>query len=68
MRGAKPLPFPALPQTHAATEARREKCAVVVAKLDRLSRDVHFISGLLGHVGVRFVHLDPPELIKSWKI
>ena len=24
--------------------------------------------GFLGHVGVRFVHLDPPELIKSWKI
>jgi hypothetical protein len=24
--------------------------------------------GFLGDVGVRFVHLDPPELIKSWKI
>ena len=24
--------------------------------------------GFLGHVGVRFVHLDPPELIRSWKI
>jgi DNA invertase Pin-like site-specific DNA recombinase len=27
--------------------ARRRKCPVVVAKLDRLSRDVHFISGLM---------------------
>jgi DNA invertase Pin-like site-specific DNA recombinase len=27
--------------------ARREKCPVIVAKLDRLSRDVHFISGLM---------------------
>ena len=38
------------PQLNAAlAEARREKCAVVVAKLDRLSRDVHFISGLMVH-------------------
>ena len=27
--------------------ARRLKCAIAVAKLDRLSRDVHFISGLM---------------------
>ena len=38
------------PQLNAAlAKARREKCAVVVAKLDRLSRDVHFISGLMVH-------------------
>lgn len=30
-------------------EARRRKGSVVVAKLDRLSRDVHFISGLMVH-------------------
>src|SRR5277367_5748231 len=28
---------------------RRGKCAVAVSKLDRLSRDVHFISGLMAH-------------------
>lgn len=33
----------------ALAEARRLKCPVVVAKLDRLSRDVHFISGLMTH-------------------
>jgi DNA invertase Pin-like site-specific DNA recombinase len=33
----------------ALAEARKLKCAVVVAKLDRLSRDVHFISGLMAH-------------------
>ena len=33
----------------ALAEARRLKCSVVVAKLDRLSRDVHFISGLMVH-------------------
>ncbi len=33
----------------ALAEARKRKCAVVVAKLDRLSRDVHFISGLMAH-------------------
>ena len=30
-------------------QARKAKCSVVVAKLDRLSRDVHFISGLMVH-------------------
>jgi DNA invertase Pin-like site-specific DNA recombinase len=29
--------------------ARKLKCRVAVAKLDRLSRDVHFISGLMAH-------------------
>lgn len=29
--------------------ARKAKCPVIVAKLDRLSRDVHFISGLMAH-------------------
>jgi DNA invertase Pin-like site-specific DNA recombinase len=38
------------PQLAAAlAEARKHKCAVAVAKLDRLSRDVHFISGLMMH-------------------
>src|SRR5262245_37072285 len=36
------------PQLAAAlAEAKRHKCSIVVAKLDRLSRDVHFISGLM---------------------
>jgi hypothetical protein len=30
-------------------EARRRKCSMAVAKLDRLSRDVHLISGLMAH-------------------
>src|SRR5437899_1468643 len=33
----------------ALAEARRQRCPVAVAKLDRLSRDVHFISGLMAH-------------------
>ena len=38
------------PQLAAALQdARRRRGAVVVAKLDRLSRDVHFISGLMAH-------------------
>jgi DNA invertase Pin-like site-specific DNA recombinase len=39
------------PQLAAAlTDARkRHRCPVAVAKLDRLSRDVHFISGLMTH-------------------
>ena len=36
------------PQLAAAlAEARKKHCPVAVAKLDRLSRDVHFISGLM---------------------
>ena len=36
------------PQLKAAlVEAKRRKCSIVVAKLDRLSRDVEFISGLM---------------------
>ena len=31
----------------AISDARKRKCPVVVARLDRLSRDVHFISGLM---------------------
>ena len=38
------------PQLAAAlADARRRGCPVAVAKLDRLSRDVHFISGLMAH-------------------
>src|ERR1700733_13092515 len=38
------------PQLAAAlAKARSLRCPVVVAKLDRLSRDVHFISGLMAH-------------------
>lgn len=33
----------------ALDEGRRRKCPIVVAKLDRLSRDVAFISGLMAH-------------------
>lgn len=33
----------------ALAEARLHRCPVAVAKLDRLSRDVHFISGLMAH-------------------
>src|SRR5690242_15286825 len=38
------------PQLAAALkEAHRQRCPIAVAKLDRLSRDVHFISGLMAH-------------------
>src|SRR6195256_412007 len=40
------------PQLKAAlAAAKRLRCNVAVAKLDRLSRDVHFISGLMAHKG-----------------
>lgn len=38
------------PQLNAALQAaRKAKSPVIVSKLDRLSRDVHFISGLMKH-------------------
>ncbi len=38
------------PQLSAAlAKARASRCAVAVAKLDRLSRNVHFFSGLMAH-------------------
>jgi DNA invertase Pin-like site-specific DNA recombinase len=46
------------PQLAAALKAaRKAKVPVLVAKLDRLSRDVHFISGLMAH-RVEFVVCD----------
>src|ERR1700726_2133372 len=35
----------------ALSQARKVKCPVIVAKLDRLSSAVHFISGLIWHPG-----------------
>jgi DNA invertase Pin-like site-specific DNA recombinase len=47
----------------ALAAARQAKCPVVVAKLDRLSRDVHFISGLMAHrvpfIVAEIPHADP---------
>ena len=38
------------PQLAAALKlAKKNKFPIIVAKLDRLSRDVHFISGLMTH-------------------
>jgi DNA invertase Pin-like site-specific DNA recombinase len=46
------------PQLDAALKAaRKAKVPVLVAKLDRLSRDVHFISGLMSH-RVEFIVAD----------
>jgi DNA invertase Pin-like site-specific DNA recombinase len=33
----------------ALAAARKAKCPIIAAKLDRISRDVHFISGLMTH-------------------
>jgi DNA invertase Pin-like site-specific DNA recombinase len=35
--------------TAALERARKDKAPIIVAKLDRLSRDVHYISGLMKH-------------------
>lgn len=48
------------PQLHEAlAHAKREDATLVIAKLDRLARDVHFISGLM-KTGVEFVACDIP--------
>jgi DNA invertase Pin-like site-specific DNA recombinase len=49
------------PQLAAALDAcRKHKAVLVIAKLDRLARNVHFISGLM-ESGVEFIAVDMPE-------
>lgn len=49
------------PELHAALDAcRKQGATLLIAKLDRLARNVHFISGLL-ETGVRFVAIDMPN-------
>ena len=46
----------------------RRRTNIPLAAVGAQEDDTILYLGFLGHVGVRFVHLDPPELIKSWKI
>lgn len=49
------------PQLAAAIAlAKRNKAVLVIAKLDRLARNVHFISGLM-ETGVEFIAVDTPH-------
>lgn len=53
------------PQLRAAlTAAKKAKATLIIAKLDRLARNVHFISGLL-ETGVEFVAVDMPNADKT---
>lgn len=53
------------PQLRAALEACKKLGAtLIIAKLDRLARNVHFVSGLL-ETGVDFVAADMPEANKT---
>jgi DNA invertase Pin-like site-specific DNA recombinase len=49
----------------ALATAKRAKATLVIAKLDRLARNVHFVSGLL-ESGVPFVCADMPEADRTW--
>jgi DNA invertase Pin-like site-specific DNA recombinase len=52
------------PELRAALDAcRRHRACLLIAKLDRLARNVHFVSGLL-EAGVDFVAADMPEANK----
>ena len=52
------------PQLKAALEAcRKHKATLIIAKLDRLARNVHFVTGLL-ETGVDFVAADMPHANK----
>ena len=44
----------------AVAHARRSKATLVIAKLDRLARNVHFLSGLM-EAGVKFLACDQPS-------
>jgi DNA invertase Pin-like site-specific DNA recombinase len=45
--------------TRALAEARRRKATLLIAKLDRLARNCHFITGMM-EAGVDFVAVDQP--------
>jgi len=45
--------------------AKEKKAILVIAKLDRLARNLHFISGLI-ESGVQFVAADMPEADRTW--
>lgn len=47
----------------AIAEAKKRGCVLLIAKIDRLARNVHFVSGLL-ESGVEFVACDMPEANK----
>jgi DNA invertase Pin-like site-specific DNA recombinase len=50
------------PQLRAALETcKRQKATLLVAKLDRLARNVHFLSGLM-ESGVKFIAVDMPDV------
>jgi DNA invertase Pin-like site-specific DNA recombinase len=52
------------PQLKAAIDAcKKQKATLVIAKLDRLARNVHFVTGLL-ETGVEFVCADMPKADK----
>ncbi|MCC4115289.1 recombinase family protein [Aromatoleum toluclasticum] len=53
------------PQLRAALDAcRKHGATLLIAKLDRLARNVHFVSGLL-ETGVEFVAADMPQANKT---
>lgn len=47
----------------ALAECRKHKATLLIAKLDRLARNVHFISGLM-EAGVEFLAVDNPHATK----
>jgi len=50
------------PQLRAALElSKKQRATLLVAKLDRLARNVHFLSGLM-ESGVKFVAVDMPDV------
>ncbi len=53
------------PELRAALDAcRKHGATLIIAKLDRLARNVHFVSGLI-ETGVDFVAADMPEATKT---
>ena len=53
------------PQLRAALDVcKKRKATLVIAKLDRLARNVHFVSGLI-ESGVEFVAADMPQANKT---
>ena len=58
-----------LARSNSHSVAARDGCTnIPLAAVGAQEDETILEDGLLGQVRVRFVHLDPPGLIKSWKI
>jgi hypothetical protein len=69
-QGLSPIAQPGRSRTRSTSHsvAIRNGCSNIPLAADGAQEDeTILLLGFLGHGGLRFIHLDPPGLIRSWK-